>query len=129
VTLLRGFFTADVTVLFELERLLARLETESFAARGKPLPEKLARSRHEMQTLLGIATSSTHGSPGIEASVVCSATNSTTIGTMQTSKILGLSPQRVRQRCTDGSLPAVQNGVNGSWRILKASVLEERRNK
>ena len=124
--LLRGFYTADLTTIWELERLLARLELE-FAANGKPLPEKLAQARSEMRTL--IATSATHEVAIIANSVLGSTTGSATIGTMETSQILGLSPQRVRQRCSDGTLPAVQTAPNGSWQILRTSVLEERRNK
>ena len=126
MALIRGYFTADVTVVFELERLLARLETE-FAANGKPLPPKLAQARGEMRTL--IATSATHGSQLIATSVVGSTTDSVTIGTMQAATILGLSASMVRRRCSDGTLPAVQTAPNGSWQILRTSVLEERRNK
>jgi hypothetical protein len=127
MALIRGFFTADVTVLFELERGLTRLETEQFAVNGKPLPVKLARARSEMRTLLGIETSTTHGSQIIETSVTCSTTEPVTIGTMEASQILGRTPQMVRRLCTDGSLQAVQGVKNGSWRIFRASLAEMRR--
>jgi hypothetical protein len=126
VTLIRGFFTADVTVLFELERLLTRLETEQFAVTGKPLPEKLARARSEMRSLM--ETSVTHESNSIERSMVCSTTEPATIGVMEASEILNRTPQTVRRHCEKGSLQAVQAVKNGSWRILRASV-EQRRQK
>jgi hypothetical protein len=127
VTLLRGFYTEDASVLFELEHLLTRLETERFAVSGKPLPPPLAQARSEMRTL--IAPSTTHISPLIEPSVVRPTTTSATIGVMEASKILNRAPQTVRRHCTDGSLPATQAVKNGSWRILTAAVLEQRRGK
>jgi hypothetical protein len=126
MALIRGFFTADLTVLFELERGLTRLETEQFAVTGKPLPEKLARARSEMRML--IEHSATHESNSIERSMVDSATGPATIGVMEASQILNRTPQTVRRHCENGSLQAVQAVKNGSWRILRASV-EQRRQK
>jgi hypothetical protein len=121
MTLLRGFFTADVTVLFELDRLLTRLEAE-FNVNGKPLPEKLARARSEMRTLLGVEHSTTHGSTTVEHSVAARTTGPTMVGVMEAATILGQSPQSIRRHCTAGDLHAVQGVKNGSWRIFRASV-------
>ena len=121
MALIRGFFTADVTVLFELDRGLTRLETE-FAANGKPLPEKLARARSEMRTLLGIEHPARHECNTAELSVVVPTITSSTIGVMEASRILNRTPQTVRRFCINGNLRAVQAVKNGSWRIFRASV-------
>lgn len=122
MALLRGFYTADVTVVFELERLLTRLETEQFAVNGRPLPEKLSAARSEMRTLLGIEHSARQESNTVELSVVACTTKPAMVGVMEAATILGQTPQTVRRHCTDGSLHAVQAVKNGSWRIFRASL-------
>ena len=122
MALIRGFFTADVTVLFELERLLGRLETEQFAVAGRPLPEQLSAARSEMRTLLGIERSARHKSHTVEHSTMARTTKPATVGGMEAATILGQTPQTVRRHCTDGSLHAVQAVKNGSWLIVRSSV-------
>jgi excisionase family DNA binding protein len=121
VTLLRGWYTADWAVLWELERSLTILETE-YHCNGQPLPEKLDRARSEMRDLIGTARGPANPS---ETPTGSQNGQSATMTVMAASQLLGVTPQQIRRLCKKGSIKAVMRGR--SWRIQRASAEARKR--
>jgi hypothetical protein len=118
MAILRGFYTENWAVLFELDRALTILETE-YHANGQPLPPPLEQARSQMRDILKGETSARHKTKPGETPKVSQKSEPVTIGVMEASKILDLTPQMVRRHCENGNLMAVKRG---SWLIVRSSV-------
>jgi hypothetical protein len=125
MAVLRGFYTENLAVLFELERALTILEVE-YHRNGQPLPPPLEQAREQMRDLTGSETSTRHGRKSGETLKVSQKGEPVTIDVMQAAAILDRTPQMVRRHCVNGNLQAVKRGT--TWLIFKTSV-EQRRQK